>query len=311
MGCRSRTTTLVAKHEAPLDAIPELAHVARPRVRSREREGARVEALARAVLVVQAFQERARQQLDVVAPAPQRRQAHDEYGEPIEQILAQTAVAQDRLGRVIARRDDADVDGDLLGAADAHHAAGFEDAQHLRLQVERHLGDLVEKQRSARRALEIALMLAHGAGEGAALVAEELGLDQVRRDRAAVDGDDGSAGSRAVRVQELRGELLAGPRLADQHHGRLRRRDTAQLGGDVRHLRRFTDQLAVAGNFGGPTSAPTRGSRRVRKGRNRRRRCVRRRCNAGKMNERNVAFLEFVGHGDAPVSATALPSPSQ
>ena len=65
------------------------------------------------------------------------------------------------------------------GRADAHEGAGLEHAQQLDLQLERHLGDLVEEQRAAVGALEEALVLAVGAGEAALLVAEQLALDQV------------------------------------------------------------------------------------------------------------------------------------
>ena len=249
-GLQVENDDLVAEHEASLDAILELADVAGPCMSPCERERPGVESFARAVLVVQTLQKCARQQLDVIAASAQRRQAHDEYREAIEKILAQPAVAQNGFGRMVARRDDADVDGDLLGAADTDHAAGFEDAKHFRLQVERHFGDFVEEQRSAGCALEVTLVLSYGAGEGAALVPEELGFDQIRRDRAAVHCYDGSARARAVGVQELRSKLLAGTRFADQHHGGLRRCDAAQLRGDLSHFRRFANQLAVAGRLG-------------------------------------------------------------
>ena len=75
--------------------------------------------------------------------------------------------------------DDAHVGLLRLGRADAHEGAGLEHAQQLDLQLERHLGDLVEEQRAAVGALEEALVLAVGAGEAALLVAEELAFDQV------------------------------------------------------------------------------------------------------------------------------------
>ena len=85
------------------------------------------------------------------------------------------------------------------GRADAHEGAGLEHAQQLDLQLERHLGDLVEEQRAAVGALEVALVLPVGAGEAAPLVAEQLALDQVRRDRAAVDGEERAASRRRLR----------------------------------------------------------------------------------------------------------------
>ena len=61
--------------------------------------------------------------------------------------------------------------------------------QQSRLRVQRHVADLVEEQRAAFGLLEPAGRRV-GAGERAALVAEQLGLDQVARDRRQVDGDE-------------------------------------------------------------------------------------------------------------------------
>ncbi len=48
--------------------------------------------------------------------------------------------------------------------AHAHEHAGLQHTQQLDLQLDRHLGDLVEKQRAAVGAFEVALVLAVGAG---------------------------------------------------------------------------------------------------------------------------------------------------
>ncbi len=85
---------------------------------------------------------------------------------------------------------------DRLRAADAGDRAGLEHPQELHLQLHRHLGDLVEEDRAAVGALEEALVLAVGAGEAAALVAEQLALDELRRDGAAVERQEGAASRR-------------------------------------------------------------------------------------------------------------------
>ena len=59
------------------------------------------------------------------------------------------------------------------------------------------LADLVEEERPALGQLELALALDVGAGEGAALVPEELGLEEGLGDGAAVDGHEGSVAPRA------------------------------------------------------------------------------------------------------------------
>ena len=63
--------------------------------------------------------------------------------------------------------------------------------------VTRGLADLVEEERSALRLLEEALLLLDGARERAALVAEELGLEEVLGHRAAVDRDERAGRARA------------------------------------------------------------------------------------------------------------------
>ena len=59
--------------------------------------------------------------------------------------------------------------------------------------AERHVADLVEEERAAVRGLELADAPLVGAGERAALVAEELALEELVRDRRAVERDERAA----------------------------------------------------------------------------------------------------------------------
>ncbi len=81
------------------------------------------------------------------------------------------------------------------------------------------------------------------AGEGAALVAEELGLEQVARDGGGVDGDEGRVAARAVAVQRARHQLLAAARLAVDQHGGVRVREPADGAEDLLHRRRLAEDL--------------------------------------------------------------------
>ncbi len=78
----------------------------------------------------------------------------------------------------------------LLLPAEAGEGAVLDHAQDLLLEGERHVADLVEEQRAALRLLELARPALVGAGEGAALVAEQLALEQRLRERRAVDGEE-------------------------------------------------------------------------------------------------------------------------
>ena len=93
-------------------------------------------------------------------------------------------------------------------------------AQQLGLYRGRELADLVEEERAARGRLEASDAPLDGVGEGAALVTEELALDQALGNSRAVDRNEGTAAPRSVLVDGAGRQLLAGAALAaDQHRG--------------------------------------------------------------------------------------------
>ena len=123
----------------------------------------------------------------------------------------------------IARRDHAHVDRKLLALADARDAPRFERPEQHRLHVERQLTHLVEKQRAPVRELEAALALRQRAREGAFLMAEKLALEQIGRNRAAVDGYEGFAAALREVVDVPGDDFLARAGLAENHDRRLGR----------------------------------------------------------------------------------------
>ena len=90
------------------------------------------------------------------------------------------------------------IDRDPRRAADALDLASID---HARQELERELTDLVEQQRTASRRLERADALRPSAGERACLVPEPLDLEQVRRDRAAIDHDERTLAARALEAE--------------------------------------------------------------------------------------------------------------
>ncbi len=202
-----------------LDHVLELAHVAGPGVRHEllERllrhlahglaEGRRE---AREAVIDQ--------QRDVLPPLAQGRHAHAQHVQAVEEILAEAPgfdVAFDVAGR---RGQDPHVDLAGLGISDGPDLLLLEGAQQLRLERRRQLGDLVEEERSAVGLHEEAPARAVGAGEGAAGVAEELALQQVLRNRRAVDRHERAAASRRLGVDGPGENLLAGAALAGEQH---------------------------------------------------------------------------------------------
>src|SRR5262249_56681265 len=102
------------------------------------------------------------------------------------EILAEAAALHLGLEVAVGGADEAHVDVDLGGAADARELARLEDAEELGLERQRRLADLVEEERAAGGCLEEADLAPVGAGEGAALVAEELTLEERLRQPGAV-----------------------------------------------------------------------------------------------------------------------------
>ena len=90
----------------------------------------------------------------------------------------------------VGRGDHAHVDLDRVRVADALELALLQHAQQLHLQRRAHRPDFVEEQRALVRLLEPSLPVADRAGERAAHVAEQLGLEQRLRNRAAVERDE-------------------------------------------------------------------------------------------------------------------------
>ena len=77
----------------------------------------------------------------------------------------------------IRRGEDANIDLDGLGAADPLKLAFLQDAQQLRLEVERQLAHLVEEERTMVGEFKTALAALGRTGERAALMTEELAGD--------------------------------------------------------------------------------------------------------------------------------------
>ena len=116
-----------------------------------------------------------------------------------------------------------------LRFADALELAVFEDAQQLRLQLQRQLADLVQEQGRVVRVLEIARARRRRAGERALGVTEQRRLHERRRDRRAVEREERVRRALAHEVQRLGDELLAAARFALDQHRERRVRELADL----------------------------------------------------------------------------------
>ena len=191
--------------------------------------------------------EEVRDQLrDVLAALAQRRHRDLDHVQPVIEVFAERAL-RDHVAQVAVRgADDADVDvaGAAVGA-DALDFAGLEEAQQQALHAQRHLADFVEEHRAHVRRLELAGLVAIGAGEAALDVAEQLRLEQRLGQAGAVDRRERHVGARAVVVNGARDDLLADAAFAADQDLRVAARHAIDLRLQRRHRLAAPDQADV------------------------------------------------------------------
>ena len=98
--------------------------------------------------------------------------------------------------------------------ADRLNLARLGEAQQHGLHPQAHLAEFVEEQRAVIGLPHETRLVAIGAREAPADVAEEFRFEQGLGDAAAVDGHERTPDARALRVNQLRHDFLADPGLA-------------------------------------------------------------------------------------------------
>jgi hypothetical protein len=169
------------------------------------------------------------EQGDVRGAVPQGGHGQGQHVETEEEVLAEPAQGDALLEVPVGGGQDAGGAVTLVVLSDAAVPSFLQEAQQLGLQTHGEFSDLVEEEGAASGLLHRADAITHGAGEGAAHVAEELGLQQVLGQGCAVHGDEGSRAARAQGVQRPGDQLLAGTTLALDQHGLLVGGEQAQL----------------------------------------------------------------------------------
>ena len=238
---------LPRQHDRPVDDVLELAHVSRPVVANERLQGPGRD---RADVAIALAGDLAHEVLDedrnVVAPLAERGHVDGHHVQAIEEIVAERPLAHGHPEIDVGRREHAHVDGNRPHAADAFHLALLEHTEQPRLQIEAERADLVEEDGATVRQLELAELARVRAGEGAALVAEELRFDERVGDGRHVDGDERLIAPGTPPVDRPRHQLLAGAALARDEHGRGR-------------LGQLRDELINAHHFGVAPDQPLEG----------------------------------------------------
>ena len=103
---------------------------------------------------------------------------HVEDAQSVKQVAAEASSGHLRREIPVRGGEHADVRGQRRRSADALKLSLLQHAQELDLHAGRQLSDLVEEERPMRRQFESSRLLTARAGERAALVAEQLGLEE-------------------------------------------------------------------------------------------------------------------------------------
>jgi hypothetical protein len=109
---------------------------------------------------------------------PQRRDGDRKYIEPVEQIRPEAALLDHLFQILICGGDEPNVNANGSAAAKPLVFLLLQNPQELRLQVQRELTYLIQKQRPAMCLLKPAVGSANRAGECSTLVAEQLAFRQ-------------------------------------------------------------------------------------------------------------------------------------
>ena len=189
-----------------------------------------------------AVKRRARSATSLCA-GPQRGNRDRKDVQAVEQILAKPA-ALDQIDEIlVGRRDQPEIDLDRPSRADRVDLPVLQGAQQLHLGLEGQFADFVEEQRAAVGFGELADVSFRGAGEGALLVAEQDGFDEVFRQRPAIDGDESLTSPLGAALDGARHQFLADPRFSFDQHGNIRLRRAFGEPNDARHVLGLGDDV--------------------------------------------------------------------
>jgi hypothetical protein len=169
------------------DAL-ELPDVAGPVVGLQEREGLRADGLRLGGGIRQTSEEVVDQQSDVAPPVAEGRHLDWHHVQPVEQVFPELAGGHRLLERLVGRGDDPDVDLHRLVSATARtYRSGAPGGVG---RVARDMSPISSRKIVPAHA-GLPDALSGGSRERALLVAEQLGFQEVLRDRRAVDGEEG------------------------------------------------------------------------------------------------------------------------
>ena len=106
-------------------------------------------------------------------------------------------------------RDEPKIDTKVLAAADPGEGFLLDDAQESGLDGGRDIADLIQEERAAVGALDVAGSCEECTGKGSLFMAEELGLQKWLGQCGAMQGDEGPRAAGGIRMDHLGGASLS------------------------------------------------------------------------------------------------------
>ena len=190
------------------------------------------------------------EQRDVLGVLAKRGHGERNDVEAIEEVEAEFFLGDGFLKVLVGGSNEADIQFDRTGAAEADEFALLKYAKELGLKGGRQFRNFVEEDGSAFRDLEEAFLLGDGAGEGATFMAEEFAFKERFGEGGAIERDEGARFARAVEVDSAGSKFLAGPAFAQNQDGGIGGRDAFDELINLAHARAAADHVVLKLHFG-------------------------------------------------------------
>ncbi len=156
---------------------------------------------------------------NILTPFPQRRNPDVDDFEPVIQVFAEAALANELFKILMSGRDDAHVHLERLAGADALESLFLQHAEQLGLDFKRNIANLVQEERASIRQLEPPDLVFMRARESSLDVAKQLALQESRRQGGAMNFDESLVAPRAVGMQGAGEKFFAGATFTANQNG--------------------------------------------------------------------------------------------
>ena len=134
------------------------------------------------------------EQRDVIRAVSKSRQMDGDHAQPVIQVLADGSRLERLLDRLIRRGDDAHIDRKLSRIPEMANAALLKDTHQFHLKVGGHFHHFIQKDRAPVGCAKQTFRVADRAGESAFLITKQFAFNQIFRQRATIDSNEGSIG---------------------------------------------------------------------------------------------------------------------